>query len=206
MPSSYSKFKYKDLENLGLKCRLNNLFHNIDIPHFEPSELFKLRLEKRSSKKLATEKSKSENITVPILDELETINQKIIAVYSGYLFDVDKTKGLRGECDFILAKDIRSYDVNYPIIQIVEAKKHDIEDLGVPQCAAQLIGARFFNQKNGIELKKIYGCATTGKIWQFLVLEGNTIYVDEKQYYIGNLPELLGAFQFIIDYYKRELV
>ncbi len=67
---------------------------------------------------------------------------------------------MNGECDFILAKDVGSFSNNYPIFHIVEAKKNDI-DLGVPQCAAQLVGAKFFNEKKSIKIDKIYGCVTT---------------------------------------------
>lgn len=198
--SDYTLEKIKD--KFGIDNQRANLA--FEIVHQEPGNALLDHLAAITSLNIRSEKARSEAIVFPLLLDIRRKNNDFFTIYSGDNLNVNDD--LKGECDFILAKDIRSYDVNYPIIQIVEAKKHDIEDLGVPQCAAQLIGARFFNQKNGIELKKIYGCATTGKIWQFLVLEGNTIYVDEKQYYIGNLPELLGAFQFIIDYYKRELV
>ena len=199
----YSDYTFEKIkEKFGVENRRANLA--FEIVHQEPSDFLQQHLRIASKLSIKSEKSRSEAIVFPLLLDVRERNNDFFTIYSGDNMNVNDD--LKGECDFILAKDIQSYDVNYPIIQIVEAKKHDIEDLGVPQCAAQLIGAKLFNQKNGIELKKIYGCATTGKIWQFLVLEGNTIYVDEKQYYIGNLPELLGAFQFIIDYYKRELV
>ena len=199
--SDYTLEKIKDKFSINNVTESNLLGENVPM---QASDFLLKQLDIASSLRIKSEKARSEWIVAPVLTELRERNDKFFTIYSGDNLNVNDD--LKGECDFILAKDIHSYDVNYPILQIVEAKKHDIEDLGVPQCAAQLIGAKLFNQKNGIELKKIYGCATTGKIWQFLVLEGNTIYVDEKQYYIGNLPELLGAFQFIIDYYKRELV
>jgi hypothetical protein len=169
----------------------------------EPSEILKDHFEYIKSLNLRSEKARSEAIVFPLLLDVRKRNNDFFTIYSGDNLNINKD--LRGECDFILAKDVNSYDIDYPIIQIVEAKKHDIEDLGVPQCAAQLIGAKYFNEKRGVSLDKIYGCATTGVLWQFLCLENNTIYVDRKQYATSNLPELLGVFQFIIDYYKREL-
>ncbi|MDZ7936457.1 MAG: hypothetical protein U5M51_16160, partial [Emticicia sp.] len=84
--------------------------------------------------------------------------------------------------------------------QLLEAKKNDTE-IGVPQCAAQMIGAKVFNQNKGIQLDKIYGCVTTGKEWLFMKLE-DKIYIDKKTYHLDNIEDLLGVFQQIIDYYK----
>lgn len=199
----YSDYTFEKIKNkFGVE---NQTQHNLlGVTNVvQPSDFLLKQLDIASSLRIKSEKARSEWIVAPILTELREQNDKFFTIYSGDNLNVNDD--LRGECDFILAKDTNTYDINFPIIQIVEAKKHDIEDLGIPQCAAQLLGAKIFNQNNGIELKKIYGCATTGKLWQFLVLEENTIYVDDKQYYLGNLPELLGAFQYIIDYYKKEL-
>lgn len=198
----YSDYSFKKIKDkFGIENQKLSLFPNIQ--HQEPSEFLKEHLKIANSLNLRSEKARSEAIVFPLLLDVRERSDGFFTIYSGDSLNVNED--LRGECDFMLAKDINSYDVNYPVIQIVEAKKHDIEDLGVPQCAAQLVGARYFNLDNGIELKKIYGCATTGKLWQFLVLEGNTIYVDDKQYVLDNLTELLGVFQYIIDYYKKEL-
>lgn len=153
---------------------------------------------------IKSEKARSELIVVPILIELRNINNKFFTIYSGESLNVDDTKGLKGECDFILAKDTGSFNINFPIIQIVEAKKNDIE-IGVPQCAAQMIGAYLYNKQKGVEVPKIYGCVTTGDNWQFMQLENNEIQIDIRKYYLGDVAELLGVFQQIIDYYKAEL-
>ncbi len=153
---------------------------------------------------IKSEKARSELIVVPILIELRNLNNKFFTIYSGDSLNVDDAKGLRGECDFILAKDTGSFNINVPIIQIVEAKKNDIE-IGIPQCAAQMIGASLYNKQKGTELQKIYGCVTTGDNWQFMKLENNEIQIDTKKYYLGNVSELLGVFQNIISYYKKVL-
>lgn len=111
---------------------------------------------------------------------------------------------LNGECDFILTKDVGSISINYPIMQIVEAKKNDM-DIGLPQCAAQLIGAKRFNEKKGVRLDKLYGCVTTGDQWLFLCLANNLITVSPTSYYLNQLGEILGAFQEIIDYGRLSL-
>jgi hypothetical protein len=110
---------------------------------------------------------------------------------------------LRGECGFILSKDIGSFSINYPILQIVEAKKNDLE-LGIPQCATQLIGAKIFNERKGIFLDSIYGCVTTGNEWIFLKLETD-ILIDTRIYYLNEIEEVLAVFQHIIDHHKKDI-
>jgi hypothetical protein len=105
---------------------------------------------------------------------------------------------LKGECDFILSKDTRSFEINYPIIQVVEAKKNDIE-IGIPQCAAQMVGAKKYNEKRGNkEINTIYGCVTTGDDWIFMRLT-DKIEIDTQKYYLGDLEHLLGVFQHILN-------
>jgi hypothetical protein len=53
-------------------------------------------------------------------------------------------------------------------------------------------------------LEKLYGCATTDDDCIFIALIGNELFLDTQKY-LGELEELLGIFQFIIDYYKRIL-
>lgn len=150
-----------------------------------------------------TEKAKSELIVTPILKELWRKNHQYFTIYSGEVLNADDSNGLNGECDFILAKDIGSYSINYPIISIVEAKKHDL-DLGLPQCAAQMLGAKLFNKRKGVDIEKIYGCVTTGDNWLFMSLD-TELNIDDRVYQLSNLPELLAVFQHIVDYYKDTL-
>lgn len=200
---AYSDFTFDDLKTkFGIVHERNRLQFNIQ--PIQPSDFLLKDLEWSESLLVVSEKAKSEWIVVPILKELMSINDKFFTVHSGENLNVDNEKGLKGECDFILAKNLRTVNINYPIIQIVEAKRNDIE-LGIAQCAAQVVGAKFFNEKKGTPINKLYGCVTNGDTWLFMKLEENEIIVDTKKYQIGNLPELLGAFQTIIDYYKEHL-
>ncbi len=170
----------------------------------EASETLKEALKEVEELPIRSEKAKSEWIVVPILKELRNKNDKFFTIYSGDTLIADEKVGLRGECDFILAKDTGTFDINFPIIQIVEAKKNDVE-LGVPQCAAQLIGANIYNQKKGVNLDIIYGCVTTGNEWLFMLLEKDCIKINTKLYYLNEIENVLGIFQTIIDYYKNAL-
>lgn len=195
----YSDFTLELIEEkLGVKNTIASIFSPITA--IQPSNRLNDSLQMARELPIRSEKAKSEWIVVPILGEMREINDKYFTIYSGDILNVDIPKGLRGECDFILAKDVKSYSINYPILQIVEAKKNDI-DLGLPQCAAQMIGAKLFNQKKGVLLETIYGCVTTGDEWLFLKLT-DLIEINTQKFYLNELPILLGAFQQIIDYYK----
>ncbi len=199
---AYSNFSLADLEkNFGLRNRRKRLFEQVTPVH--PSEQLRAILKETEDLPVRSEKAKSEWIVVPVLRELRNRNDKFFTIYSGDNLVADEARGLNGECDFVLAKDIGTFDMNYPIIQVVEAKKNDLE-LGVPQCAAQLLGARIFNENKGVKLEQIYGCVTTGNDWLFMQLNGE-IYIDTKTYYLDNIQEVLGIFQQIIDFYKEKL-
>ncbi len=199
---AYSKFTFELIEEqFGITNQIAKLF--VNPKGIEPSDWLKSTLEMAHELPVRSEKSKSEAIVFPILMELRKLNNNYFTIYSGENLEADKSKGLTGECDFILSKDTGSFSITYPVLQLIEAKKHDIE-LGVPQCAAQMIGARVFNEKKGIKLDKIYGCVTNGNEWLFMVLE-DKIYVDSQPYFFNDVSKLLGVFQVIIDYYKEVL-
>ncbi len=102
----------------------------------------------------------------------------------------------------MLGNEPKVVGLSPPIFTSVEAKKADI-DLGLEQCAAQMLGARIYNQKNNANIETIYGCVTTGRDWQFMLLEGNMVYVDTDTYFINNIPLLLGVLQTIVDFYQK---
>lgn len=201
---AYSDYTLQKIEtDFGVINRRKKLFSAVKY-NIEPTKELLESIEETEELVIRSEKAKSEWIVVPILRFLRKSNNKFFTIYSGDNLNADVDKGLNGECDFILAKDTGSFDVNLPIIQLVEAKKNDLE-IGIPQCAAQMIGARIYNQKRGQELPIIYGCVTTGDDWVFLKLEGNTIFIDSQKYYLSNIKKILGVFQYIIEYYKSIL-
>jgi len=197
---SYSDFTLKDLQNkFGIKNKVTNLFENYE--PIEPSDFLKTLLQKTALLPVRSEKYKSETIVFPLLLELRDRNNNYITIYSGDTLNADETTGLKGECDFIVTKDIGTYDINFPIIQVVEAKKNDLE-LGVPQCAAQMVGAKIYNEKNNTKIDCVYGCVTTGLEWLFLKLD-TELTIDRRTYFLNELGELLAVFQHIIDDYKK---
>jgi hypothetical protein len=199
---AYSDFTLSDLEEkFGIKSERKQI--QFASKPIEPSERLRVELEESIEMPIKSEKARSEWLVVPILRELRRRNSNFFTIYSGDTLVGDKETGLQGECDFILAKDTKSYEINVPIFQIVEAKRNDLDE-GIRQCAAQLVGARKYNERKGIITEKLYGCTTTGDVWQFIEY-ADKLYIDEKKYYLVEIHELLGIFQSIIDYYKNVL-
>ena len=143
----------------------------------EPSEWLRDTLRKGRAIAFFSEKSRSEFIVAPVLLSCQEMANDQCCVYSGVRLDVDAEKGLKGECDFIIAKSPPTPALQAPLLIVVEAKKNDIEE-GLGQCAAQMIAARFFNERHKIELDQIYGCVTTGESWQFLRLRQRELLVQ----------------------------
>jgi len=148
----------------------------------------------------SSEKARSEFIVVPILFEIHKKNDRKFAIYSGETFDVDKEKGLSGECDFILSKGELCHTVQAPVLALVEAKKKDMGK-GIGQCAAQMVGAQIFNTREENKTDSVFGCVTTGEDWQFLKLSGDTLFIDSIRYYIDNVEKILGVLQAVIGFY-----
>jgi hypothetical protein len=82
----------------------------------KPSERLKNDLIDAQTLPSRTEKAKSELIVSPVLKEVWRKNASYFTIYSGENLNADAANGLSGECDFILAKDIGAYSINYPII------------------------------------------------------------------------------------------
>lgn len=139
--------------------------------------------------------------------ELRDLTEEFFTIYSGDNLVADAENGLNGDgwplpCDFILAKDTGTFDINYPILSVVEAKKNDL-DIGIPQCAAQLVGARIFNEKKDVHPAFLYGCVTTGDEWQFMRLTSNELVIDTRKYYLVEIGELLALFISLIDEFRQ---
>lgn len=75
---------------------------------------------------------------------------------------------------------------------IVEAEENDIE-AGLGQCIAQMVAARIYNERSG-RSGAVYGCVTTGEVWQFLRLDGQVALIDTTWRYINDVGSILSAF------------
>jgi hypothetical protein len=133
---------------------------------------------------------------VPILLAAEELVPGPTSVFSGQRLDVDPVKGLVGECDYIIARTEPLPRLKAPLLTVVEAKKADI-DLGLAQCIAQMEGARTFNEKSGVE-RPMFGCVTSGTVWQFLKLVEKVVTIDNTPRFEGDVGGILAALRIIL--------
>lgn len=138
-----------------------------------------------------SEKARSELIIAPILVDLRRQLQEQVSLFSGVDFTVDDTQGLNGICDFLITKSPEILIVTAPVITVVEATKENI-NAGFGQCAAEMVAAQIFNERSATDIQTIYGAVTTGSIWQFLKLEGQTLSIDLSEYYLKDVNKILG--------------
>ena len=200
---AYSSFRKITMvtERFGLQLDSAVLFPSVK--KIKPSRQLLTQLEIGDALGFSSEKERSERLVAPVLAEI-TLKNKVV-LYSGRDLEADEESGLVGECDYLWSLNSRIIDeVISPIFSVVEAKKQDIE-YGTAQCAAQLYGARVFNEKHGKPLNKYYGCSTSGVEWRFLKFENNVITLDMHRYTLGELSSLLGILQSIIDECKSEV-
>jgi hypothetical protein len=187
--------------SFGLAIRQEPLFANVQ-PIPTPPWL-RETLDRGMPLALGSEKARSEFIIAPILLALRDLNHNRIAIYSGQRLEGDPAVGLVGECDFLITPTLPLPIVQAPIISVVEAKKNDIES-GLGQCAAQMLGAQRFNLRDRTGIETVYGCVTTGEVWQLLRLDDLVLVIDSERYYINQLELILGALQTMVRQFLPE--
>ncbi len=167
------------------------LFSNID--PVTPSELLTsvLALKVPLATAIATEKAKSELIVADVLVELREQLDHRISLFSGIDFNVDEELGLTGVCDFVISLSPIQFDLQAPIIVLVEAKNDNLE-IGLGQCVAEMVAAQHFNSDQGNDIPRVYGATTSGTEWRFLKLEGKKLKIDMLPYQISDCDKVLG--------------
>lgn len=193
---SYSDFTLQSIEaRFGVSARPAAL-----LPDARPALVpvwLRAQLDRGLELPLVSEKARSELIVMPVLLACRELSADSIAIYSGARLDVSPEQGLAGECDFLLARTLPVPEVRAPLAVIVEAKKNDVE-AGLGQCVAQMIGARLLNERAGIVEAPVFGCVTTGEVWQFLQLDRSVAAIDRRRYYLDDVAGILGAFEAIV--------
>lgn len=191
---------YRKIKNVIKKFNLDmlsvNLFANVET--VEPSDWLKETLRRTETVLLTSEKAKSERVISPILTEIFESYRDRISFFSGESLNVRPEDDLAGECDFFFALHPPKLYIDAPIISLAESKNEDMQ-WGIAQCAAQMYGAKLYNEMEAKHIPFIYGCATDGIEWQFMKLENDVYYVDNKVF--TDLKEILGVWHHIIKLY-----
>jgi hypothetical protein len=192
---SFKDFTYADIhEKLGLVVRRRPLFTGT--PELAPSSWLIETLLRTADLglTLSNEKARSELLIAPILVEVWKGLSSDVSLFSGVELTGDASKGLSGVCDFVLSRSPEQFMLSAPIIAIVEAKREDING-GLGQCAAEMVAARLFNEREGHAIPVAYGTVTAGDEWKFLSLTDGTLEIDTDMYYLPQMPKILGIFR-----------
>jgi hypothetical protein len=144
----------------------------------------------------STEKAKSEFIIAPVLLELRRQEKGKIALFSGLEWEVDAARGLNGYCDFLLTRGGSEHVLRAPFVAVIEAK-NDLIRTGLGQCIAAMYAARISNERSGERTGPVFGVVSTGAAWKFLRMDGDEVRLDRAEYYIDNLPKLMGILKAI---------
>jgi len=145
-----------------------------------------------------TEKARSELIVAPLLLGLKNLFNGSISIFSGNDFTVDASLGLNGRIDFLISRSSEQLFIEAPVAIIVEAKNENLNG-GIPQCIAELIAASRFNEQQGNKISPLYGAVTTGSLWKFLQLEGNTVTIDLNEYPLQPVEGIVGILAHLIE-------
>ena len=140
---------------------------------------------------LNTEKARSELVIAPVLVEFKLQHRDRVSLFSGIDFTVDEAAGLKGRCDYILARSPEQLALTAPVCVLVEAKSENIVG-GIPQCLAEMVAAQRFNRQAGLPEGTVFGAVTTGVSWRFLALDGVKASVDSVEYPIQNARKIFG--------------
>jgi hypothetical protein len=193
---TYSQVTLQDLKQMGISVAGGRFLPEITaIP--APEWLIKVLSLGQGVNRYRSEKAISEEVISPLLLAVKEKNLDKIALFSGVPLS---TGELYGICDYIITGNPDDYLPESPLIILIEAKRQDL-DTGIPQCAAEMITAKKINDEANKVYDTVFGCVTTGDTWIFLKLVENTkVIIDPQRLYLTQIEQILGIFQYMIDY------
>ncbi|MFW6264176.1 MAG: hypothetical protein ACOC3E_01470 [Cyanobacteriota bacterium] len=139
---------------------------------------------------VGSEKARSEGIILPVLLEVKRQLKGQISVFSGEEFSVQPELNLTGYVDFLISRSPEQLFIKAPAIILVEAKKEDLKP-ALGQCLAEMVAAQRFNQQKKQPISTVYGAVTSGTVWRFLKLEGQTVAIDLNDYSLPPVEQIL---------------
>jgi hypothetical protein len=197
---AYSNFTFETVKerfNLSF-VRDKSLF--ADIKPVDPADLLRQTLQENVPLALAihTEKARAEMMVTPILMEVRRQLGGRISLFSGTDFDVDKSQGLYGACDFLICLSPDQLSLTAPLVCVAQARNDNIKD-SLPQCIAEMVAAKQLNEKHSTHVDEIFGVVTTGSKWQFLKLTDQKVEFDLCEYYIKQADKIIGIIVSVIE-------
>ena len=121
---AYRDFTIKKLtEVLALKFEEENMFEDKQIKPVLPSAFLLENMQRAKKIALTTEKAIGEHYVSPILTEIKINNPEVIALFSGEQLNIDKSKGLNGEVDFMFTLSPKIKEIQAPIFFPLQKQK-----------------------------------------------------------------------------------
>ncbi len=121
---AYSDFKIRDvLRDFQLEIvEKQGLFAHL--AEQKISQMLEMNLAEKLPLAIAisTEKARSEFIVADVLFEVRRVFKNQISLFSGTEFNVDKSRKLSGNCDFLFSLSPTQLILVAPVIAIIEAK------------------------------------------------------------------------------------
>jgi hypothetical protein len=188
----YSKFTLsKVVDDFQLTIREGDRFFQ-NVPTVKPSSLLEEILKETLPWAIAvsSEKARSEGIINPVLLEVKRQLKGQISIFSGEEFNVQPDLDLTGYVDFLISRSPEQLYIKAPAVVLVEAKKEDLKP-GLGQCLAEMVAAQLFNQQKQQPISTIYGTVTSGTVWRFLKLEGQSVTIDLTDYPLPPVEPIL---------------
>ena len=203
---AYNNFTLESVKDRFDLKLLNNRFCELLAVAEPQSEFLAIFDESFALAEIAkSEKAKSELLVSPILVQARRLVDRHVQLFSGEEFNVDQEQGLNGFCDFLFSKSENQFTIDAPVLMLVEAKRGELET-GLGQCVAEMLAAQSYNQLKNRNIPTIYGCVTSGILWQFLKLEGSDVTIlrgrgfanDPTSYSVKPVQKILGILTWIL--------
>jgi hypothetical protein len=193
-----SPMVYADFD-LGTALRMFGLSVSEDCALFakvmpiRPSSFLQIWFDETLSaaRRVNSAKARSELIIAPMLAEAQRRSGTKVRLLPGVSFVVDPTRGLTGDCDYLLAESKEAYLIRAPVLAVVEARAEDLA-MQFGRCAAAMVAIQVFNEREGRPLPAAHGCVTSGIQWQFLRIQGKTLFIDRAKYSLSDVEKILG--------------
>ena len=198
---AYNKFRIEHLQSQLLLPVKKDYWIQTQLEPFIKDDVLVSLLGEAAKNYLGSEKARSEFVIMPVLQALQRRNKDVFTIFSGYEFNIDKSKELNGFCDFILSSPANGFIIEAPAFFIVETKKTNIDDNAIAQCGAELYAAQIFNERKERPQNAIYGCVTSAYSWGFLKLENNILTIDPNYVSLNfsNPYDVLATLQWVLD-------
>ncbi|NJO15901.1 MAG: hypothetical protein HC877_09165 [Thioploca sp.] len=195
---AYTDFKdiYTVFQKYGIKAKTENIFPSRlhkDVPDWFCENLtFALEIKKIHE----SEAFCREGFIYPFLQEGVKLHRHL-NLWSHQLLSCDEE--LNGYPDYFITA--LPYEHAYlvmdkPYVAVVEAKDEKLNE-GWGQCLAEMVACQKLNEPDDIP---VYGIVSTGILWEFAKLDGNT-FLKHRSSYTVEPPELLMG---ILDYVLTE--